>query len=94
MDRNFNEREINQIINDSMEVCTNLYPYYCKENTECWTAIKQSVNAVKANKINPEEYWHGKRDSTDRKLILRWIPPIAVKIDDAELPTVIRPVES
>ena len=38
-------------------------------------------------------FWTGKRDGAERKLILRWLPPMAVNIDEAELPTVITPVK-
>ena len=37
-------------------------------------------------------FWTGKRDSADRKLVLRWLPPITVNIDDVDLPSVINPV--
>lgn len=37
-------------------------------------------------------FWTGKRDSSDRKLILRWLPPITVNIDGMDLPSVISPV--
>jgi hypothetical protein len=38
-------------------------------------------------------FWSGKRNGTERKLILRWLPPIAVNVDDVELPTVVSPVK-
>jgi len=38
-------------------------------------------------------YWTGKRDGTDRKLILRWLPPTAINLDSEESPTVITPVK-
>ena len=38
-------------------------------------------------------YWTGKRGGPDRKLVLRWLPPIAVNIDGEELPTVVTPVK-
>ena len=38
-------------------------------------------------------FWTGKRDSKERKLVLRWLPPIAVNIDGEELPTVVTPVK-
>ncbi|MBI3654047.1 MAG: hypothetical protein HY231_23700 [Acidobacteria bacterium] len=38
-------------------------------------------------------YWIGKRDSTDRNIILKWLPPIAVNVDDEELPVVFREVK-
>ena len=38
-------------------------------------------------------FWTGKRDGSERKIVLRWLPPIAVKLNGAELPTVITPVE-
>jgi hypothetical protein len=37
-------------------------------------------------------FWTGKRNSAERKLVLRWLPPITVNIDGIELPTVINPV--
>jgi len=37
-------------------------------------------------------FWTGKRDSAERKLILRWLPPITVNINDMDLPSVISPV--
>jgi hypothetical protein len=38
-------------------------------------------------------FWTGKRDSTERKIVLKWLPPIAVNVDDEELPVVIREVK-
>jgi len=38
-------------------------------------------------------FWTGKRGSAERKLILRWLPPMAINIDGAELPTVVTPVK-
>ena len=38
-------------------------------------------------------FWIGKRNSAERKLVLRWLPPIAVNVNDTELPTVINPVK-
>ena len=38
-------------------------------------------------------FWKGKRGNINRKLILRWLPPIAVNIDDEEMPTVIKPIK-
>lgn len=38
-------------------------------------------------------FWIGRRDSDDRNLIVRWVPPIAVNLTDDELPAVIKPVE-
>lgn len=36
-------------------------------------------------------FWVGKKDSNERKLVLRWMPPISVMIDNLEnLPTTIR----
>lgn len=37
-------------------------------------------------------FWIGPRDG-NRKLILKWLPPIPVKLDDSELPTVIYPLK-
>jgi predicted DNA-binding protein (MmcQ/YjbR family) len=37
-------------------------------------------------------FWTGKRDSSERKLVLRWLPPITVNINDMDLPSVISPV--
>jgi hypothetical protein len=39
-------------------------------------------------------YWIGKRNSPSRKLILRWLPPTGVNLDEKGLPTVISPVKS
>ena len=39
-------------------------------------------------------FWTGKRGGSERKLVLRWLPPIAVNIDGAELPTVVTPVKN
>jgi len=38
-------------------------------------------------------FWVGKRDSSERKLVLRWLSPIPVNVDDAELPAVVSPVK-
>jgi hypothetical protein len=62
MDRCFNEAEVSTIISDSLETATNLLPYYCKENRECWWSIKKSIRAVTKHNITPEEYWHGNAD--------------------------------
>ena len=37
-------------------------------------------------------FWTGKRGSSERKLVLRWLPPITVNMDDVDLPSVINPV--
>lgn len=37
-------------------------------------------------------FWTGKRDSVNRKLVLRWLPPTTVNMDDMDLPSVISPV--
>lgn len=44
-------------------------------------------------------HWHGfwtgpKNTPGERKLRLKWMPPIPVNLDDAELPAVVRPVKS
>ncbi len=37
--------------------------------------------------------WTGPIDSNQRKIVLKWLPPIPVNVDDdEELPAVIRPV--
>jgi len=38
-------------------------------------------------------FWKGKRNSPNRKLILRWLSPIVVNFDENELPTVVSPVK-
>jgi hypothetical protein len=38
-------------------------------------------------------FWVGKREISERKLVLRWLPPIPVNIDGEDLPTVVRPVK-
>lgn len=38
-------------------------------------------------------FWTGPRDSAERRLILRWIPPTPVAMQDSEPGTVIRPVK-
>jgi hypothetical protein len=38
-------------------------------------------------------FWTGKRDSDERKITLKWLPPIAVNVDDDELPAVIHKVK-
>jgi len=37
-------------------------------------------------------FWTGKRDSPEHKLVLRWLPPITVNINDMDLPSVVKPV--
>ena len=59
VDRNYTNTEISRIVEDSLEVQTNLFPYYCKENMDCWWIIKRCIVAVKKYDITPELYWHG-----------------------------------
>jgi len=38
-------------------------------------------------------FWTGGRNSSERKLVLRWLPPIAVNIEGEDMPSVLRPVK-
>ena len=59
MNRNYTNDEISGIIEDSLRTHTNLFPYYCKENMDCWWVIRLCVKEVKEYGITPELYWHG-----------------------------------
>ena len=70
MDRRYTSKELTRIVDDSMEVCTNLLPYYCKENMDCWWVIKKCIKAVQKYNIVPELYWHGDNGEYTQLLIL------------------------
>lgn len=70
MDRCFTNEEFTRIVDDSLEVHMNLLPYYCRENIDCWPAIKRGIKAVKKYSITPELYWHGNRDEFEWLLVL------------------------
>jgi hypothetical protein len=38
-------------------------------------------------------FWMGKKDSAERKLVLRWLPPIPVNIDGTDLPAVVSKIK-
>ena len=70
MNRCYTDTELHKIVNDSLEVHTNLLPYYCKENSDCWSVIKLCIKAVKKYNITPELYWHGSGSEYTNLLVL------------------------
>lgn len=70
MNRCYSSGEFSRIVDDSIEVSTNLHPYYCKESVDCWWAIKKCVKVVKEYNITPELYWHGNSSEYTQLLVL------------------------
>lgn len=70
MNRTFSETEMNEVIQISMEVQTNMLKYICKENFDCRYAIKRHFRAVIKYNIAPELYWHGNNSEFEWLLVL------------------------
>ena len=70
MDRNFTDKELTMLIDNSMDTQTNLLPYCCRDNIDCWTIIRWFVKTVKKYDITPERYWHGSSSEFTWLLVL------------------------
>ena len=66
--------------------------YYQAEQTT--TAGTRAGPRPHIRRAHWHSYWTGPRDDTrSRKLIVKWMPPIPVNVDDNDLPSTIKPVE-
>lgn len=70
MNRTFSETEMNEVIQISMEVQTNMLKYICKENFDCRYAIKRHFRTIIQHNIVPEHYWHGNSSEFEWLLVL------------------------
>ena len=63
------------------------------ENEAAANEMSRSAPRPHMRRAHWHSFWTGKRGGSERKLVLRWLPPIAININGEELPTVVTPVK-
>ena len=64
---------------------------YDAKSTECVNAQSHSSPIPHMRRAHWHHFWTGPRDG-ERKLIIKWLPPISVSIESEELQTAVRKV--